>query len=298
MKLGIFYSHPRFEEKKLFEAGENSKKIELIKLKDSELSFDLVHSKKSSNSTWNEILKCDAVLLRSISHTKNYYLAKVLEANHKIAINDFHTIAVCGDKFLTNVKLYENNVPSPRTKLCFSEEAALQTIEEFGYPVVMKPTVGSWGRLLSKINDREAAESILEHKKVLGSFLHHTVFYIQEYINKKNGRDIRALVVGNQVVAAMYRQSAHWITNTARGGDVQECPITPELKKIVLDAADAVTEKSTRGSLLGVDVIETENGLKIVEVNSGVEFHGLSEIADIDIAKTIIDFCTKIMEEM
>lgn len=297
MKLGIFYSHPRFEEKKLFAAAEENNAVELVKLTDDQLSFDLNSEHKTNNATWKAIEECDVILLRSVSHTKNYYLAKMIEANGKIAVNDFHTIAVCGDKFLTNAKLYENKIPSPRTKLCFSEEAALAAIEEFGYPVVMKPAVGSWGRLLSKINDRDAAETILDHKKILGSYQHNTVFYIQEYIEKKKGRDIRAVVIGDKIVAAMYRSAKHWITNTARGAEVEKYPVTPELEKIALAAAKVVTKKSPHGGLLGVDVIETDEGLKIVEVNAGVEFHGLTEATDVDIAKEVIDFCLNIVKK-
>lgn len=283
MKLGIFYSNPRLEEKELFAAAERDPDIELVRIKDDEITFDF-----GAPAVFGA---CDVILLRSQSHTKNYYAAKFIEVAGGIAVNDFHTIATCGDKFLTTAKLVEAGVPTPHTKVCIDSEQALRTMEEWGYPVVLKPVVGSWGRLLSKVNDRDAAETILEHKTVLGGITHANLFYIQEYIQKKHGRDIRAAVVGNEIVAAMYRESAHWITNTARGAEVKVFPITPEFKDIVLKAARAVNEYRSAGALLGVDVIETDDGFEIVEVNSGVEFHGLKETTNIDIPKAMIDFC-------
>ncbi len=282
MKLGIFYSHPRIEEKTLFAKAERDAEIKLIKIRDNELELDLHES--------SQLLECDVVLLRSVSHVKNFYIAKFLEARGTQAVNDFETISTCGDKFLTSIELARNKIPTPKTKVCFDTESALQTIENWGYPVVMKPVVGSWGRLLSKIDNREAAETILEHKKVLGGITHSQIFYIQEFIEKKSESDIRAIVIGDEVVAAMRRKSEHWITNTARGADVESFEITPDFEKLILNTAKTVSKKP---ALLGVDLIETEEGMKVVEVNSGVEFHGLLEASDIDIPGKIIEFCKK-----
>ncbi|MFA6457907.1 MAG: lysine biosynthesis protein LysX [Patescibacteria group bacterium] len=283
MKLGIFYSHPRIEEKALFAAAENDPEIELVKIRDNEVALDL-HENPA-------ILDCDVVLLRSVSHTKNFYIAKFLGARGVKVVNDFRTIEICGDKFLTSIELARNGVPTPRTKVCFDEEQALATIEAWGYPVVLKPVVGSWGRMLSKINDRDAAETVLEHKTVLGGITHSQIFYIQEFIEKKNGSDIRAVVIGDEIVAAMRRKSEHWITNTARGAAVERFEITADFEKLVKSAAAAVANKP---ALLGVDLVETKSGLQVVEVNSGVEFHGLMEAAgDVDIPGKIIEFCKK-----
>jgi [lysine-biosynthesis-protein LysW]--L-2-aminoadipate ligase len=168
--------------------------------------------------------------------------------------------------------------------VAFTPESALETIEEMGYPVVLKPVIGSWGRLLAKVNDRDSAEAILEHKAVLGS-VQHSVFYIQEYI-KKPGRDIRAVVVGDKVITAIYRKSAHWITNTARGGEGELCPVTPELEEVSLKAAQAVG-----GGVLAVDVIEDpERGMLVNEVNHTMEFHTVQPLSGIDIGDTIVGY--------
>jgi len=146
---------------------------------------------------------------------------------------------------------------------------------------VLKPVTGSWGRLLAKVNGPEQARLILEQKKELGS-IHHAIFYVQEYIEKP-GRDIRAFVVGDRVVAASYRMSAHWITNTARGGQSISCPVTPEIEEMALRACRAVGARWA-----GVDLMETDRGLVCIEVNSGGEFHGLMTTTDVDIADEIV----------
>jgi len=160
----------------------------------------------------------------------------------------------------------------------------LEAIEEFGYRVVLKPVMGSWGRLLAKVNDRDAAEAVLEHKSTLGS-AQHSVFYIQEYI-KKPGRDIRAIVIGDRVLTAMYRKSEHWITNTARGGEGELCPITPEIEDLCLRAA-----KSVGGGVLAVDLIEhPERGYLVNEINHTMEFHTMQPVSGVDIAGEIVDY--------
>ena len=171
-----------------------------------------------------------------------------------------------------------------RIKVAFTPDSAIKAIEELGYPVVLKPAVGSWGRLLSKINDREAAEAVLEHKEVLGSY-HHSIFYIQEYI-RKPGRDIRAFVVGDETIAAIYRTAEHWITNTARGGVATGCPVTPELNRICVAASNAVG-----GGITGVDLFEDpERGYIVNEVNYTIEFRNSIATTGVDIPNRIIDY--------
>jgi [lysine-biosynthesis-protein LysW]--L-2-aminoadipate ligase len=156
-----------------------------------------------------------------------------------------------------------------------------------GYPVVLKPAIGSWGRLLSKVNDRDAAESILEHKTILGSY-HHSIFYIQKYMPKK-GRDIRSFVVGDECIAAIYRTSDHWITNTARGGVTSKCEVTNELAELSLNAARAVG-----GGVVALDVFETGEGLKANEVNYTMEFKNSIDVTGVDIPGKIADYVVRV----
>jgi len=206
-------------------------------------------------------------------------------------VNTASVAEICGDKLMTSAALARDGVPQPHNMTAFTPEAALEAIETFGYPVVLKPVVGSWGRLLAKINDRDAAEAVLEHKATLGS-AQHSVFYIQEYIDKP-GRDIRAIVIGDKVLTAMYRMSEHWITNTARGGEGELCPITPEIEDICLRAA-----KGVGGGVLAVDVVEhPEKGLVVNEINHTMEFHTMQPVSGIDIAGEIVEYTMNAAKE-
>ena len=157
-----------------------------------------------------------------------------------------------------------------------------------GYPVVLKPAIGSWGRLLSKINDRESAEAILEHKQILGSY-HHSIFYIQEYIDKP-ARDIRSFVVGDETIAAIYRYSDHWITNTARGGRATNCPVTPNIH-----ALSAAAAKAVGGGVVAVDLLETRDGQLLVnEVNYTMEFRNSIDTTHVNIPDVVVDYIVKV----
>jgi [lysine-biosynthesis-protein LysW]--L-2-aminoadipate ligase len=199
-------------------------------------------------------------------------------------VNTYEVANTCGNKLLTTSALVRAGIPTPRTRVAFTPESALQAIEEMGYPVVLKPGVGSWGRLLSKVNDREAAEAILEHKQVLGSY-HHSIYYIQEYI-EKHGRDIRAFVVGDETICAIYRTSPHWITNTARGGEASNCPVTPELDALCQAAAAAVG-----GGVVALDVFEDdERGMLVNEINYTMEFRNSIDTTGVNIPGRVIDY--------
>jgi [lysine-biosynthesis-protein LysW]--L-2-aminoadipate ligase len=275
MKLAVIYSRARVEEKLLFEALE-ARGIDYDRIDDRDLVFDL-----ENPAPW---LMYDVILERCINHSRALYALKILNDWGIPTVNTAHVADVCGNKLVTSSALIRAGLPSPRVKVAFTPESALQAIEEFGYPVILKPAIGSWGRLLSKVNDRDAAEAILEHKEILGSY-HHSIFYIQEYIRKPK-RDIRAFVIGNETVAAIYRQSEHWITNTARGGVASNCPVTPELNALCVAASNAVG-----GGITGVDVLEDpKRGLLVNEVNYTIEFRNSIATTGVDIPDRILDY--------
>lgn len=275
MKIGLLLTRLRVEEKQLIATLER-RSIPFDRIEDGVIHLDL-----EQPASW---LQYDAVLERSLSFVRGLYVTQLLNAWGIPTVNMGHVAAICGDKLATSAALARENIPQPHLKVAFSAQAALAAIEEMGYPVVLKPVVGSWGRLISKINDREAAEAVLEHKETLGSY-QHSVFYIQEFIHKP-GRDIRAMVVGDQTVCAIYRSSSHWITNTARGGQGQVCQVTPELNAICTAAAKAVG-----GGVLAVDVLEDpQRGYLVNEINHTMEFHTLAPITGIDVAGLIIDY--------
>ncbi len=248
----------------------------------------------SGRVTWHlngDVWDYDVVLVRCLSHSRAYYLTRCLGDVGLPVVSSHRVVATCGDKLLTSAALQAAGVPIPRTQIAFTPEAALEAIEEMGYPVVLKPVHGSWGRLLARVNDRDAAEALLEHKTTLGGYV-HSVFYIQEYVDKP-GRDIRTLVVGDEVVYAVYRRSGHWITNTARGGETSPCPLSPPIVELSLTAARAVG-----GGIVAVDLLETEEGRLLVnEVNHTPEFHGAMQATEADIAGKMVDYVLKIARE-
>ena len=227
LKIGLLHSLVRPEEKLLIREFRQRPGVDLTMIDDRRLSFNL----------GKDQYDLDVLLERCINHSRALHGLRLFESAGVRCINSSSVAAVCGDKILTSVQLQEHGVPQPEVRIAFTEESTLEAIEEMGYPVVLKPAVGSWGRLLAKVNDRDAAETILEHKAILGSY-HHSIFYIQQYV-EKTGRDIRSFVIGDECVAAIYRYSDHWITNTARGGRAENCPVTDELRDLSVRACRA-----------------------------------------------------------
>ncbi|MCS7251599.1 MAG: lysine biosynthesis protein LysX [Anaerolineae bacterium] len=282
MRIALFCSLVRTEEKWLLEV-----------LRRRGVDVEVVHDRSAIlevgvSESWNRF---DAVLMRSLSHWQALHAAQLLEDIRLTVVNPAAVIHTCADKLLTTAALARVGVPTPRVRIAFSPEGALQAIEEWGYPVVLKPVIGSWGRLLARVNDRAAAEALLEHKETLGGFA-HSVYYIQEYIPKP-GRDIRAFVVGGETIAAIYRSSEHWITNTARGGRASNCPVTPELAELCARASMAVG-----GGALAIDILEDpQRGLLVNEVNHSMEFRNSVETTGVDIPGAIAEFVIRVVRD-
>lgn len=274
-RVAVLLSRLRVEEKLLLAALEAAgAQVEIVN--DGELIFRL--GKDATR------LDVDVVLERSLSTARGLYALRLLESAGLTAINSYGTASTCADKVLTTAALAEAGAPQPAARVAFAPDAALAAIEELGYPVVLKPVIGSWGRLLARINDRDAAEALLEHKETLGSY-QHSIFYVQEFIAKP-GRDIRAFVIGDETVGAIYRSSTHWITNTARGGQATNCPVTSEIGTLCQRAAQAVG-----GGVLAIDLLEDlDRGLLVNEVNHTMEFRNSIEPTGVDIPARIVDY--------
>jgi [lysine-biosynthesis-protein LysW]--L-2-aminoadipate ligase len=226
------------------------------------------------------------LLDRCLSHSKALAIVRAYESRGAICLNPSAVTHACGDKLLTTLALTDAGVPSPRTVAAFSAEGAVRAAEQLGYPVVIKPCVGSWGRMVGRLNDRDALEAVLEHKLNLGG-PQHGVIYLQELVRKPD-RDIRAFVVGGRTIAAIMRHSQHWITNTARGGRAEGLPVTRELDDICQRAAAAVG--GTETSLLAIDLMECpDRGLLVCEVNSTMEFRNSIETTGVNIPAVVVD---------
>jgi [lysine-biosynthesis-protein LysW]--L-2-aminoadipate ligase len=279
LTVGVLLSRVRVEEKLLLAELER-REVEVVRFDDRTLTLDL----------HQQVIDCDVVLERCINHLRALYTLRVLNDWGVPTVNSYDVANICGDKLLTSAALVRAGVPTPRTVIAYTPESALTAIEGIGYPVVLKPAVGSWGRLLARVNDRDAAEALLEHKVTLGSF-HHGAFYIQEYVDKP-GRDIRSFVVGDTTIAAIYRDSSHWITNTGRGGRASNCPVTPELDDLSRAAAAAVG-----GGVVAIDLFEGPDGLLVNEVNYTMEFRNSIDTTGVDIPAKIVDYVIAVGEQ-
>jgi [lysine-biosynthesis-protein LysW]---L-2-aminoadipate ligase len=272
IRIGFLYTRLRLEEKYLLDELEKHKDVEIVRINDGALYFDISHVPEP----------VDALFERSISYSRGLYISKIYEANGVKVVNSPYVAERCGDKYVTSQILVREGIPTPRVIMAFDEESALAAAEEIGYPFVLKPVVGSWGRLLAKAEDRSTAEAFIEHKATLG--VNHQVFYLQEYIDKP-GRDIRAFVVGDEPICAIYRTSDNWITNTARGGVASNCPLTSELVEICQRTARAIG-----GGLLAIDLFETTNGLVVNEVNHTMEFRNSISTTGVNIPALMVEY--------
>lgn len=283
MRLALLITHIRAEEKLLIEAF-RAANVEPDIILDRDLHFDInagAEQLSPSGIAWQEY---DVVFERCVSTSRGMYALAILNAWGIRTVNSYQTAVVCGDKLQTSLALAQANVAQPATRVAFTPDSAIEAIEAVNYPAVLKPVTGSWGRLLARVNDRDSAEAIIEHRQTLGNYTHHT-YYVQEYVDKP-GRDIRAFVVGNQTICAIYRSSPHWITNTARGGQATNCPVTPELNDICLRAANAVG-----GGILAIDLLEdAEGNLLVNEINHTMEFRNSSAPTGVDIAAEVVRY--------
>jgi [lysine-biosynthesis-protein LysW]---L-2-aminoadipate ligase len=274
--LGLFYTVIRPEEKWILEAAA-ARGMEVERLHDEEVTFPLIRNG----------FNADLVLNRSVSHSRSLYALRFFEHYGVPTVNPYEVVALCGDKVLASLRLAEAGIPTPRTVVALTPEAALKALDEIGYPAVLKPPVGSWGRLMAKVDDPEEAEQIIEHKSALGSPM-HSIFYVQEYVEKPE-RDLRAFVVGDEIVAAMSRHSKDWRTNAARGATAEPFAPTEEMTDLALQAAKAVG-----GGVLAVDLMEGPAGLVVHEVNPTPEFRALTGATGVDVAGRILDYVEEV----
>ncbi|WP_380680028.1 lysine biosynthesis protein LysX [Salinigranum sp. GCM10025319] len=276
MHVGLLYSRIRRDEKLLLselrDRGHDVTKIDVRKEQ-----FNI----SAAPAVFDEI---DVVLDRCLATSRSLYITRFLDAYGVPVVNSSETAQLCADKVKNSLALEAAGVPTPNTTVAFTTDAALEAIEGFGYPCVLKPVVGSWGRLMAKIDSRNAAEAILEHKETLGHY-EHKVFYVQEFVEKP-GRDIRVLATDGEPVAAMARSSDHWLTNAAKGGTTQAFELDDRALELVERASEAVG-----GGLLGVDLMEVgDDGYTVHEVNHTVEFKALNEVGEVDVPAKVVDW--------
>ncbi|PSQ55750.1 lysine biosynthesis protein LysX [Halobacteriales archaeon SW_8_68_21] len=295
MRVGVLYSRIRKDEKLLLdELRERGHEVAKIDVRTERFGLE---------STTVAVDDLDVVVDRCLATSRSLYATQFIDSYGVPVVNSPETGDVCADKAKNSLALAEADVPTPATEVAFTEEAALEAIESFGYPCVLKPVTGSWGRLMAKIDSRNAAEAILEHKETLGHY-EHKVFYVQEFVDKP-GRDVRVLAVDGEPIAAMTRSSDHWLTNAAKGGQTASFDLDERATELVERASDAVG-----GGMLGVDLMEVgvepeadtaEAGVEanddgapddytVHEVNHTVEFKSLDAATDVDVPARVVDW--------
>ena len=290
MNVGLLYSRIRKDEKLLLsELRDRDHEVTKIDVRDQQFSIG------EAPEAFEDV---DIVLDRCLATSRSLYATRFCEAYDVPVVNAPETAEICADKVKNSLALEEAGVPTPNTEVSFTKESAMQSIEKFGYPCVLKPVIGSWGRLMAKIDSRSAAEAVLEHKATLGHY-EHKVFYVQEFVEKP-GRDIRVLATDGEPVAAMVRSSDHWLTNAAQGAETEAFELDEEAERLVEEASEAVGN-----GLLGVDLMEVgvdeegePTGYTVHEVNHTVEFKALADATDVDVAAEVVDWLeTKAAEE-
>ncbi|MEM2369733.1 MAG: lysine biosynthesis protein LysX [Candidatus Bathyarchaeia archaeon] len=285
-KISLIYDRIRWEEKALIDSSRNmGLDLRLIDLKDTYV--DVLSDRNKIKEIFGELS-----LQRCISYFRGLHVTALLESCGIHIINPFHVALLCGNKLFTTLALIKAKVPVPKTLIAFTDESALKALDSLGYPAVLKPVIGSWGRLIALLKDKDTAQALLETREEMRDALLQ-IYYLQEYV-KRPPRDIRVLTVGDEVAAAAYRYSANgdWRTNVARGGRAEPCPLTSELEELALKASEAVG-----GGVLAVDCMESPNGIVVHEVNSTPEFKGLYSATGVDIPEKIIRYAIKVMKK-
>jgi len=299
MRVGILYSRIRRDEKLLLsELRERDHEVEKIDVRKLRLSI---------SEPPEQFETVDILVDRCMATSRSLYATQFAEAYDIPVVNSAETAEICANKVKNSLALERAGVPTPATEIAFTKDAALEIVEDFGYPCVLKPVIGSWGRLMAKIDSRSAAEAIFEHKETLGHY-EHKIFYIQEFVDKP-GRDIRVVALDGEPVAAMIRSSDHWLTNAAKGAETDTFELDDEARDLVARASEAVGN-----GLLGVDLMETEgsrsdpessgqnaretgDGYTVHEVNHNVEYKALDDATDVDVPARVVDWLeTKVAE--
>jgi len=280
--IGLIYDRIRWEEKALISASKKAG-VPLTPIDAKKVYVDAFEEAETLEKTFGS-----TVIQRCISYFRGLHMTALLENAGICVINSFKTSLTCGNKLFTTLALAEAGISSPKTMVAFTPETALKAMDTLGYPAVLKPVVGSWGRLVTLVKDRESAQGLIEAREEIRNALLH-IYYVQEMV-KRPPRDIRVIVIGDEAVAASYRYPppGEWRTNIARGGASKPCPLTRELKRLALKSAEAVG-----GGVVAMDCMEGPEGFLVHEVNSTIEFRGISSTTDVDIAEKILEYAVR-----
>ncbi len=274
MKIGVLHDVVRWEEKAIAEAiARKGHEAVMIDTRKMEMDFD------------SKVTEPDLYIQRSVSYYRGLHTTAFLETKGKFVVNNLQAMLITGNKMLTSLALVKNNVPTPSTAAAVSKESAMSIFSnKFHGKAVLKPVVGSWGRMIALLNDKDAAEAVFEDREYMHPI--NSIYYLQEFVERPP-RDMRVFVVGDRVLCGIYRysQDGKWKTNTAIGGRAEKLEITNEIEKIALNSTDSIG----RG-VFGVDMMESDKGYLVHEINGTTEFKNTARVTGIDIAGEIVDF--------
>ena len=279
----LLYDRLRWEERAIYEEAKRQG-VEASLADAKSIPLSVVGEEFLPDDRFKEV-----ILQRTLSHFRGLYYTSVLESYGYKVVNSFRTAQICGNKLLTSLELKKNGIPTPKTVVAFSMDSALRVMDQMGYPVVIKPVTGSWGRMVARVRDRNEAEAILETKEFIPDPLQQ-IYYIQEFVSRPP-RDIRAIVIGDKLVATVYRYQPgdDWRTNVSRGGTVEAFKPDKEMEELFLKAAEAVG-----GGILGIDAMESKEGILIHEINNNVEFRGAMSVVGRRIPLEIINYLKEV----
>jgi [lysine-biosynthesis-protein LysW]--L-2-aminoadipate ligase len=276
-KVCIVFDRLRAEEKML--------QKEASELGHDALMLDAKITQINTDSKKEDFDLGDVVLERCVSYFRGLHFTSSLEFMDIPVLNKFEVANICGNKMFMTLLLKKNNIPTPKTYFSFSSESAAENLEKVGFPLVIKPVIGSWGRGVMPLKDKDTMEAVFEIRDITDS-PHDRIYYLQELIQRPP-RDIRVITVGDEPIAAMYRKSSGGFkTNIALGADPELCEITKEMEDMAVKAS-----KAMGGGILGIDMMEDDQrGLVVHEVNNTVEFKGLARVAQRNIPKEMVEF--------
>ena len=278
--ITVLYDTIRLEEKLLIEAA-----------KKNDIQIEMVDCKKLFINLNENTQEFETVLQRCVSYYRNIHSTATLEGLGARVINCLNTGLLAGNKLFTHILLQKAGIPTPEATIAFSKESAMESLEKSGYPKIIKPTVGSWGRMVSKLNDRDSAEGVIESRESMHPA--YQMYFLEEFVQRPP-RDIRAIVIGDTVAGAIYRVSndTNWKTNTHLGGSAEACKVSNELEDICIKAKNTV-----QGEIVGVDLMESDDkGLVVHEINNTTEFRNVVRVTDVDIPTQMLDYAKNLVK--
>ena len=233
----------------------------------------------------NILHELSAILVRPIGRGSLDEIIFQMDGLHKLArhglpiINPPAAIEKAVDKYYALALLSEHGLPVPRTVVTENVREAMRAFRDFGGEAVIKPVFGSRGIGVARIRDEDIAERVMRTLR----FYRH-VLYVQEFISHGT-QDIRTFVIGGRVVAGIHRISTSWKTNVSRGAMPKHFQVDPEVEALAVKAASTLGCK-----ISGVDIMESEKGLLVHEVNSQPGWKGLQTTTNVKIADEIAAF--------